>query len=104
MGGPSGVSRKWARTFVVACFLPSSSSTQLLTLNPATTGIDREGEPRQDVGNPTRAYDEMEGAQRGLVELSGESNPTMATRNQPRQVGYEDDGAYHPRFPRRDDV
>ena len=55
------------------------------------TGIDREAEPRQDVGNPPRAYDEMEGAQRGLVELSGKWNPTTATWNQPRQVGYEDE-------------
>jgi len=82
----------------------SSSSTQLLTLNPAMTGIDIGDETRQDVGNPMAAYDEMEGAQRGLVELTSESNPTTASRNQSRQVGYEDDVANCPRFPRRDDV
>ena len=82
----------------------SSSSTQLLTLKPAMTGIDRGDEKRQDVGKTTAAYDEMEGAQRGLVELTGESNPTTASRNQSRQVGYEGDVANRPRFPRRDDV
>jgi hypothetical protein len=63
MGGPYGASRKWATTNVVARFLLSSSLTQVLTLKPATTGIDEEDEPRQDGWNPTPAYDEMEVAQ-----------------------------------------
>jgi len=79
----------------------SSSSTQLLTLNPATTGIDREDKTRQAVGNPMAAYDEMEGARRGLVKLTGELNLTTASRNQSRQVGYEDDVANRPRSPCR---
>jgi len=100
MGGPSGVSQKWATTFVLACFLPFLPFDPLLTLN-AMTGID---EPLQRVGNPTAACDEMKGAQRGLVELSSESNPTTAGRNQSQQVGYEDDGAHCPRFRCRDDI
>ena len=68
------------------------------------TGIDREDETRQDVGNPMAAYGEMEGAQQGLVELTGESNPTTASQNQSWQVGYEDDVANRPRSPCRDDA
>jgi hypothetical protein len=59
-------------------------------LKPRNDRYRRRRPTRQDAGKPTRAYDEMEAAQRGLVELSGESNPTTATRNQPRHIGYED--------------